>query len=109
MRPVNAFSKGALVQTLWDAGGGRDGVTTMYGEVVSAGPKTFTVEWESGCRNRLEHGRQGIAPARHEDEARRSIDRCRAIRAGSSPTAKALAALLKPDVSPSETGSEGVD
>ena len=44
------FSRGARVRYMFDTGA--FGVSPIYGTVVSAGPATFTVEWESGLRNR---------------------------------------------------------
>lgn len=45
------FSVGDFVMT-WFNTGGKGHVSQLYGKVVAAGPKTFTVVWESGSRNR---------------------------------------------------------
>jgi hypothetical protein len=34
--------------------------STVLGVVTKIGPKTFTVLWESGIRNRVRHGARGI-------------------------------------------------
>lgn len=47
-----AFKVGDKVQTYWDDGWHG---TTLYGEVVQAGPVAATVLWESGFRNRIRH------------------------------------------------------
>jgi hypothetical protein len=44
------FKKGDLVRYFFDKGRSYE---WLYGTVVKAGPKTFTVKWESGQRNRL--------------------------------------------------------
>lgn len=39
--------------------------TWVHGDVIAAGPKTYTVRWESGLRNRLKQGdhRVGVVPS----------------------------------------------
>lgn len=44
-----------IVKTWW-ADGDPMGHGYVYGVVEAAGPKTFTVRWESGIRNRRPHG-----------------------------------------------------
>lgn len=46
------------VMTWFDTGA--MGVTTMYGRVLKAGARTYTVQWESGIRNRLAQNYRGI-------------------------------------------------
>lgn len=45
---------GDHVETMFDTGA--MGVTPLHGNVVAAGPKRYTVEWESTLRNRLPQG-----------------------------------------------------
>jgi hypothetical protein len=45
---------GDHVETYFDTGA--FGCTLLYGTVVAAGPKTYTVEWESTARNRIRQG-----------------------------------------------------
>ena len=42
---------GERVWTWWDTGA--FGVTPLDGVVVASGKRTFTVEWQSGIRNRI--------------------------------------------------------
>ena len=63
MRPnaaaiLTAARVGDHVETYFDTGA--FGVSLLWGKVVAAGPKTFTVEWESGLRNRLRQGDGGV-------------------------------------------------
>lgn len=44
------FKKGDLVKYWFDTG--CRGYQYLYGVVIKSGPKTFTVQWESGIRNR---------------------------------------------------------
>lgn len=48
------FTKGQKVKCLWDTGA--FGASFLGGVVVTCGPKTYTVRWESGFTNRLKHG-----------------------------------------------------
>lgn len=54
------MSRGDLVQFWWAAD--RDGSGWVYGIVEASGPKTITVRWESGIRQRLRRGRYDIRP-----------------------------------------------
>ena len=72
--------KGDVVSYMFDTGA--MGLDVLYGVVCQAGPKTFTVCWESGIKNRVEQGRRGIKRIESEDldeDARESVRR--AIRA----------------------------
>jgi hypothetical protein len=54
MIPANErFRVGMVLKALYD-----DGLkgSILYGRVIEAGPKCFTVEWESGLTNRLRQG-----------------------------------------------------
>lgn len=46
--------KGAIVSYQFDTGA--LGLTTLYGVVTAAGPRSFTVRWESGLTNRRPQG-----------------------------------------------------
>lgn len=46
--------RGQYVRTWFDTGA--MGATILYGRVVAAGPRAYTVCWESGLRNRLQQG-----------------------------------------------------
>ncbi len=59
------MEKGDIVSYMFDTGA--MGLDVLYGVVSHAGPKTFTVVWESGNRNRVEQGRHGIKKIRLED------------------------------------------
>lgn len=52
------MKKGDVVSYMFDTGA--MGLSPTYGIVIQAGPKTFTVAWESGNRNRVEQGYRGI-------------------------------------------------
>jgi hypothetical protein len=54
------FLRNMRVRTWFDTGA--LGNTYLYGTVVSAGPRVFVVEWESGIRNRLPQGYRGVDP-----------------------------------------------
>jgi len=56
---------GEEVQTWFDTGA--MGCTILRGRVVKASPMTYTVEWESGLRNRIRQGdkRVKLAEANH--------------------------------------------
>lgn len=59
---------GDYVKTWFDSGGGRlRGWAYIYGVVVAAGPKTYTVRWESDRRNRVRQGDTQVEPVRRED------------------------------------------
>lgn len=64
---------GDLVQCWWNTG--RDDSGYIYGIVVMSGPKTFTVRWESGIRNRRPQGCQKVTlvPKRLEASARAAL------------------------------------
>jgi hypothetical protein len=50
--------RGLKVWTWFDTGA--MGATILDGVVVKAGPRTTTIEWESGIRNRVPHDVGGI-------------------------------------------------
>lgn len=50
----HVFKKGDEVQTFFDIGA--LGMTLLYGVVIAAGPKTYSVRWESEIVNRLRQG-----------------------------------------------------
>jgi hypothetical protein len=60
------MKKGDIVLYMFDTGA-RMGLSPIYGVVIQAGPKTFTVVWESGNRNRMEQDYRGVRKLR-EDE-----------------------------------------
>lgn len=45
---------GDYVWTWFDTGA--MGASYLYGRVVKAGPKTYTVQWQSDLRNRVQQG-----------------------------------------------------
>ena len=49
---------GESVWTWWDTGA--FGVTPLDGVVVKSGPRTFTVEWQSGIRNCIARSRHDV-------------------------------------------------
>lgn len=49
--PVTAFSRGDIASYWYDTGA--FGMKTLLGVVIKAGPKSFTVRWESGICNTL--------------------------------------------------------
>lgn len=51
-------AKGQFVQTWFDTGA--MGAAILFGYVIKAGPKTYTVMWESGIRNRIQQTLLGI-------------------------------------------------
>jgi hypothetical protein len=55
------FPRGALVRTWFDEGCGPGGY--VYGVVTKAGPRTFTVRWESGIVQRRHQGIRQLASA----------------------------------------------
>jgi hypothetical protein len=66
---------GRFVRTWFDTGA--LGATLLYGQIVSSGPKTFTVRWESGLKNRLAIERLGydvtLVPEGDLDDLARSL------------------------------------
>lgn len=71
--------KGDFVETWFDTGA--FGATLLYGIVTAAGPKQFTVKWESGTVNRLHQDHYDI----------RIVDREKVMECGN------LAALVVPE------------
>lgn len=65
---------GDIVWYWFDTGRSHD---VLYGVVVAAGPKTYTVRWESGTRNRIRHDRRDVKLVQPDrlDEARRALGR----------------------------------
>jgi hypothetical protein len=58
--------RGDYVQTWFDTGA--MGATILYGRVVSAGPRTYLVRWESGIQNRVTQEYPHVTAA-HDTEA----------------------------------------
>jgi hypothetical protein len=54
------MNRGDLVQAWWAAG--RNDSGWFYGVVEKCGPKTMTIRWESGLRQRLRRGVHDIRP-----------------------------------------------
>lgn len=54
------MKRGDLVQYWFDTG--CRGHQWLYGVVIAAGPKSFTVRWESDNRNRLRRGDKSVQP-----------------------------------------------
>jgi len=52
------MKKGVVVSYMFDTGA--MGLSPIYGVVIQAGTKMFTVAWESGIRNRVEQDHRGI-------------------------------------------------
>jgi hypothetical protein len=46
----------------------------MYGRVVKAGPKSYTVLWESGFRNRLEQGDERVKKCEKETQVEAAME-----------------------------------
>lgn len=65
------MKRGDYVQYWFDTGA--MGTTILYGVVITSGPKTYTVEWESGIKNRLRQNSKTVQPARDQSEARRAL------------------------------------
>jgi hypothetical protein len=59
------LKRGDPVQTYFDTGA--FGYSLLYGRVIKAGPKTFTVLWESGLTNRLRQGTFTRGPGRGDE------------------------------------------
>jgi hypothetical protein len=68
-----AMKRGDLVETWFDTGA--FGGVILYGVVVAAGPKRYTVVWESGLRNRLDQDHSYVKPARDVETAREAMAR----------------------------------
>jgi hypothetical protein len=68
---IMKFSKGDLVQTMFDTG--QSGHQVLYGKVVKAGKATVTIVWESGLRNRVVQGWHGVIAAKDQEEACREV------------------------------------
>lgn len=66
------MKKGGLVWTWWDSGA--MGASQMYGRVVKAGPKSYTVLWESGFRNRLEQGDERVKKCEKETQVEAAME-----------------------------------
>lgn len=68
------FPRGALVRTWYDEGCGPGGY--VYGVVTKAGPRTFTVRWESGVVQRRPQGYHAcsLLPADEHAEARKALE-----------------------------------
>lgn len=58
--PKGSFEVGTLVKCFFDTGA--RGLTTLFGIVIKAGEKTFTVKWESGLQNRRAQGDHLVEP-----------------------------------------------
>lgn len=67
----STLHRGETVQTLFDTGA--MGLSCLYGRVIEKGPKTFTVRWESGIRNRIKWGHREVMFARDPVEAARCL------------------------------------
>ncbi len=50
--------RGQFVRTWFDTGA--LGATIIYGEVIAAGTRTYSVRWESGIVNRIRQGQAGV-------------------------------------------------
>jgi hypothetical protein len=72
------MKRGDYVRTWFDTGA--MGATVLYGRVVKAGPRTYTVLWESGLRNRIVRENSYITPIsdREQPEAARVMARAEA-------------------------------
>jgi hypothetical protein len=55
----HAFKRGDVVKMFFDTGA--FGAQILFGLVIKAGSKVYTVVWESGIKNRLEQGRTIVA------------------------------------------------
>lgn len=66
------MARGDYVQTWFDTGA--MGCTILYGVVIAAGSKSYTVRWESGIRNRIKQGDKRVLPAGDKDTAARALD-----------------------------------
>ena len=73
---VHVFKRGDIVKMFFDTGA--FGAQILFGLVVKAGPKRYTVTWESQLRNRLEQGRAIVTlveDAELLEEARKGLRR----------------------------------
>jgi hypothetical protein len=59
------IKRGDLVQTWFDTGA--MGATIIYGRVICAGRVNFTVQWESGIRNRVAQSYSHVILARDQE------------------------------------------
>lgn len=57
--PDNKPTVDSFVSAHYHNGLHRNGSTTIFGTVTQAGPKTFTVRWESGATNRRAYANAG--------------------------------------------------
>lgn len=76
----HVFKVGDIVKMFFDTGA--FGAQILFGLVVKAGPKTYTVEWESNHRNRLEQGRTIVASVEDPElleEARKGLRRAKLL------------------------------
>lgn len=55
----HVFKRGDVVKMYYDTGA--FGARVLFGFVIKAGPKSYTVVWESGIKNRLEQERTIVA------------------------------------------------
>ena len=73
------IKRGEYVQTWFDTGA--FGYEILYGVVISAGPKTYRVRWESGLTNRVRQSDHHICnTASSVAEARAAMRREEATR-----------------------------
>lgn len=98
---------GDFVVTQYDDG---IGGTVLYGIVVSSGPKTVTIRWESGLDNRIRHtelaahGIRQKAPAEDDLATLRNLQRVAPLTFAKSTRANVdLSETPKPDVKPSDS------
>lgn len=66
---------GDYIRTWFDTGA--LGPTLLYGRVIKAGAKTFTIRWESGICNRLEQDTRAVDYAHIADVDGYAIARLR--------------------------------
>jgi hypothetical protein len=71
---------GDIVKYWFDTGA--FGLTTIYGIVERAGPKQFTVRWESGIRNRLNQGHPEVKLVTNSEELSEFGDKLKEHRNG---------------------------
>jgi hypothetical protein len=66
---------GDFVSVWYDAGAGRTGgATILFGVVISAGPKMFSVRWESGIVNRVRYEKpRGVKKVSRSELDRRAL------------------------------------
>lgn len=77
---MSRFSRNDIVKYWFDTGA--RGYEILYGLVVKSGPKTFTVVWESGLKNRLDQATfsvKHINDADQLEDAVLALKRCRVL------------------------------